>query len=280
MTEVETSSQVQVTEPEVNNSETVPRTVVDPETTIFIGNVARDCTEEDLKSVFGDEVEVEIPSTKSGRFFKQRYAFVKYPSKIDFDAIREKHDRTVVKERGIYIRRAQTQEERDAKRTARASQQQQKKGETAHRVARKSVPAPPQKPERTKAPLETMERSKDTLYVNNVPYHATKEQIAEFFSTQPELVVLPLRRMRDVKTKKFFFSKKMNRGIAFVTFENCTDIAAKVDEFKGKKFNDRELAVDVAALKPDRSNDKEQTEESPALADDKPVATDSEQVSA
>ncbi|SCU82054.1 LADA_0C02718g1_1 [Lachancea dasiensis] len=273
-----------------------PRTIVDPETTIFVGNVARDCDESDLSQVFEEEVEVEIPSVKSGRTFKQRYAFVKFPGKIDFDALKAKYDKTVVKERGIYIRRAQTEEERDLKRKARANRPKKlnkskdsstktavdsgtvaadstateaassagdgeddsaapagrpEKG-TSKNPVRSAIPAPPKRQDRPRAPLESMERSADTLYVNNVPYMATKEQVAEFFGTKPELVVLPLRRMRNVKTKQFFYSKRMNRGIAFVTFQNCSDIAQKVVEFQGKSFNDRELAVDVAALKPPR----------------------------
>ncbi|SCV04365.1 LANO_0G09758g1_1 [Lachancea nothofagi CBS 11611] len=271
----------------------LPRTIVDPETTIFVGNVARDCEEADLQSVFEEDVEVEIPSVKSGRLFKQRYAFVKFPSKIDFDAIKTKYDKTVVKERGIYIRRAQTEEERDEKRKARASRPKKtstqrssddavetidnsesgeidpvtgEPSQSSRKPARSAIPAPPKRQERPRAPLESMERSTDTLYVNNVPYMATKEQVAEFFNTKPELVVLPLRRMRNVKTKQFFYSKRMNRGIAFVTFEDCSDIAQKVTEFQGKAFNDRELAVDVAALKPPREEEPSQENEQPEAA--------------
>ncbi|SCU97101.1 LAFA_0G09758g1_1 [Lachancea sp. 'fantastica'] len=254
------------------------RTIVDPETTIFVGNVARECEESDLQAVFGDKVEVEIPSAKNGKSFKQRYAFVKFPSKIDFDAIKAQYDKTVVKDRGIYIRRAQTEEERDAKRQARINRPRKQQAPKNHekeataasktavdgenelsedgaaksdrKPARSAIPAPPKRQEKPRAPLESMERTTDTLYVNNVPYMATREQVAEFFGTDPDLVVMPLRRMRNVKTKQYFYSKKMNRGIAFVTFKNCSDIAQKVTEFQGKSFNDRELAVDVAALKP------------------------------
>ncbi|CUS22046.1 LAQU0S04e06942g1_1 [Lachancea quebecensis] len=272
-----------------------PRSKVDPETTIFIGNVARDCQEEDLKKVFEEDVEVEIPSVKSGRLFKQRYAFVKFPHKIDFDAIKAKYDKTVIKERGIYIRRAQTEEERDAKRKARAERPKKTAGATAaearanegesatdataaadgagKKPARSAVPAPPKRQERPRVPLETMERSTNTLYVNNVPYFATKEELAEFFGTTPELVVLPLRRMRNVKTKQFFYSKRMNRGIAFVTFENCADIAQKVQEFQGKSLNDRELAVDVAALKPPREDQKPEDAEQSAQASEPEQST-------
>ncbi|QLL30365.1 hypothetical protein HG536_0A01820 [Torulaspora globosa] len=236
-------------------------TVVDPETTIFVGNVARDCSEEDLKKVFEGEfgsVEVEIPSkTKDGRTFYNRYAFVKFPQKIDVEAIKQKYDKQVVKDKGIYIRKALTQEERDAERQERM---RNRRGNgrggragakfTNNRGA--AVPAPPRK---DKTPLEEMERSNDTLYVNNIPYSATKEELAEFFGTKPELVVLPMRRMKDTKTQRVFFSKKMNRGIAFITFENLTgtqDINKMVEEFQGKTLQERPIVVDVAALRAPR----------------------------
>lgn len=291
------ASEVTAATPEVE----APKAIVDPETTVFIGNISRDCTEEDLNDVFSGEfgsVEVEIPSTKSkkGKLFKQRYAFVKFPSKIDFEAIKAKYDKTVIKERGIYIRRALTEEERDANRKARAEKKKERLLQNAElkKVAKKvakdktgeetsveakaesentdatkdgngdkkftrskAVPAPPR---REKVPLESMQRSTDTLYVNNVPYFATKEELAEFFGTKPELVVLPLRRMKDVKTKRVFYSKSMNRGIAFVTFENLSEgISQKAEQYNGKTLKDRELTVDIAATKPERPHNEEES---------------------
>ncbi|AGO11195.1 AaceriACL071Cp [[Ashbya] aceris (nom. inval.)] len=225
---------------------------VDPDTTIFIGNLAGDCSEEDLKQVFGAHVEVEIPSNKTGKFYKQRYAFVKFPAKIDFEEVKEKYDKTVVRERSIYVRQALTKEQRDQ------HKQLQRGSRLAARGARRgkkfvrgqAVPAPPQ---REKVPLDQLERSSDTLYVNNIPYYATKEEIAEFFGTKPELIVLPMRRMRDTVSNRFFYSKSMNRGIAFVTFEDVAGdaIVQKMEQFQGKVLKDREITVDVAATKPE-----------------------------
>ncbi|AET41686.1 RNA-binding protein Ecym_8417 [Eremothecium cymbalariae DBVPG len=232
-----------------------PRPDVDPNTTIFIGNLTGDCSEDDLKQVFGLDVDVEIPSNKTGKFYKQRYAFVKFPVKIDFDAVKEKYDKTVVKDRAIYIRQALTREQRD-------QQKQQKRGGlnargTSSRRGKKfvrgqAVPAPPQ---REKVPLDQMQRSFDTLYVNNIPYYATKEEIAEFFGTKAELIVLPMRRMRDTVSNRYFYSKSMNRGIAFVAFEGMSEgddaITRKMEEFQSKTLKDREITVDVAATKPE-----------------------------
>lgn len=247
-------------------------TAVDPETTIFVGSLAQDCTEQDLQDVFSGElgpVEVEIPSTKSkgGRNFYNRYGFVKFPQKIDVDSIKEKYEKTIVKEKSISIRKVLTQEERDAEREERIRNRKNGRGGAAPRGGRPrtfgnrgaAVPAPPTK---DKTPLEEMERSSDTLYVNNIPYHATKEELGEFFGTNPELVVLPMRRMKDTKTKRVFFSKKMNRGIAFVTFENLSEggISEKVEEFQGKTFQERPITVDIAAVRPPLEREEETTE--------------------
>lgn len=247
-----------------NSIAAAPKTVVDPETTIFVGNVSVEATEPDLKELFveefGDLVEVEIPvpaKTGRGRVLDRKYAFVKFPSKIDVEAIKGKYDKSVVKEKGIFIRRALTEEERNEQRKSKRQQQQQRRKAKAGNFPkfRTAVSAPPIK---EKPPLEEMERSNDTLYVNNIPYSATREELAEFFGTKPELIVLPMRRMRNTKTDKLFYSKKMNRGIAFVTFENLQgDIKNKVDEFQSKTLQDRPIVVDVAALRQPNNREKE-----------------------
>lgn len=249
-----------------NNVAAVPRAPVDPETTIFVGNVASEVTEEDLKQVFkeeyGDQVEVEIPApakTNKGKVLPRRYAFVKFPTKIDVESVKSKYDKTVVKEKGIFIRKALTEEERDTQRKTKKQERRGTKKGTKFPKFRTAVSAPPNK---EKPPLEEMERSNDTLYVNNIPYSATKEQLAEFFGTTPELIVLPMRRMRNTKTNKVFYSKKMNRGIAFVTFENLqVDIKKKVEEFQAKTLQDRPIVVDVAALRQQNNKEGESNDE-------------------
>ncbi|GAV55686.1 hypothetical protein ZYGR_0AY00780 [Zygosaccharomyces rouxii] len=245
---------------------TTPKAPVDPETTIFVGNVASGVTEDDLKKVFQEEfseqVEVEIPApakTTKGKVLPRRYAFVKFPQKIDVEAIKSKYDKTVVQEKGIFIRKALTEEERDTQRKAKKQQRRNTKKGSKFPKFRTAVSAPPNK---EKPPLEEMERSNDTLYVNNIPYSATKEQLAEFFGTKPELIVLPMRRMRNTKTNKVFYSKKMNRGIAFVTFENLqVDIKNKVEEFQSKTLQDRPIVVDVAALRQQTNDEQKPTDE-------------------
>ncbi|CCE65360.1 hypothetical protein TPHA_0K02300 [Tetrapisispora phaffii CBS 4417] len=268
--------------------------VIDPDTTIFVGNLASSCTEEDLYSLFSSEaggVKVDIPPARQNenissngysRKFHNKFAFVTFPEKIDMDKILEKYDQQVIKDKAIFIRKGLSPEERDAAKGERMANRRGRggsrgsfrgsfrgdkgnfrggsynsrggsyRGSTSRgsfrggRGGSTSVP-----PRKEKTPLNEMERSTDTLYVNNIPYYANKHELAHFFGINEEDVVLPMRRMRDQRTKRVFFSKRMNRGIAFVTFTDPNvDIIKKSEEFQGKVFQDRAIVVDVAALKP------------------------------
>lgn len=213
---------------------------MDPETSIFVGNLSPDTTEADLKQVFGDSVQVEIPSSQTGKSYPRIFAFVKFSDKIDIDDLKSQYDKTVIKDKSIYVTKVLSQEEQQLRREKNRANQRGK-----------AIPAPPKKVREKQVPLEQMERSKNTLYVNNIPYHTTKDEIATFFGTTEDSVILPMRRMKDTKTRRVFFSKSSNRGIAFVSFPDGTDIEKKATEFHGKVFQERELTVDVAANKPE-----------------------------
>ena len=270
-----------------------PKDIIDPDTTIFVGNITKECTEDDLKNVFESEfgsVEIEIPApkTKNGRVFYNKYAFVKFPQKIDVDAIKEKYDKHVINDKGIYVRKALTQKEIEIERETRLSTRRANRdnfrgdarggargsvrgGRGGDRGGFQGLSVPePLQARQDKTPLAEMEKSTDTLYVNNIPYYATKEDIAAFFGVDIESISLPMRKMRDVRTNRVFFSKRSNRGIAFATFHDLSeDLSKKVEEFQGKSFQDREIVVDIAAVRPpldeeyniDHSGTVEQTNE-------------------
>ena len=235
---------------------------IDPEDTIFIGNVSYEVTENDLKEIFTEEfgeVEVDIPEKphREGHVPASRHAFVKFPKKIDFDAIKEKYDLKNIKEREIHIKKARTAEELHSLSQRRFRHRNNGgRGGFGHRGGfagrgRNGGRSGFQQ-RREKIPLDQMERSKDTLYVNNIPFDATREQLAEFFGVQVEAVVLPMRRMRNHNTGRTYTSNKYNRGIAFITFADIADdISKKVEEFNGKSIQDREIVVDVAVLRPE-----------------------------
>ncbi|CAI4063329.1 Sbp1p SKDI_08G0080 [Saccharomyces kudriavzevii IFO 1802] len=265
----------------INDSEQQPKvpthkTVIDPEDTIFIGNVAHECTEDDLKQLFveefGDEVSVEIPVKEhtDGHIPASKHALVKFPFKIEFEDIKDKYDTNVVKDREIHIKRARTpgQMQRGGFRgrgafRGRAGFRGGLRGGFRGRGnfrGRGGARGGFNGQKKEKIPLDQMERSKDTLYVNNVPFKATKEEVAEFFGTNADSVSLPMRKMRDQHTGKIFTSDSANRGMAFVTFnDENINIDRKADEFKGQVFGDRELTVDVAVVRPE--NDEEEAEQ-------------------
>lgn len=274
----------------INDSEQQPKvpthkTVIDPEDTIFIGNVAHECTEDDLKQLFveefGVEVSVEIPVKEhtDGHIPASKHALVKFPSKIDFDDVKSKYDTNVVKDREIHIKRARTpgQMQRGGFRGGRGAFRGRAGFRGGFRGAfrggargrgnfrgRGGARGGFNGQKREKIPLDQMERSKDTLYVNNVPFKATKEEVAEFFGANADSISLPMRKMRDQHTGRIFTSDSANRGMAFVTFEGDNiDIEAKAEEFKGKVFDDRELTVDVAVVRPENEEEEIEQESGP-----------------
>lgn len=253
---------------EINTeSPIVERPVIDPETTVFIGNVAHEATEEDLENVFKGEfgsVEVTIPEKEhiGDHIPVSKHAFVKFPQTIDFDAIKTKYDLTVIKEREIHIKRARTADELRGSSRGRFGRGRGGIRGRGGRGSRGSFRGRGRGgfARRPRIPLDEMERSTDTLYVNNVPFDATKDQLADFFGASVESIVLPMRRLRDEVTRKTIPSDKFNRGMAFVTFTNLSGkISDKVDEFNGKSLADRALIVDVAVVKPEE--DHENTDE-------------------
>ncbi|SMN20462.1 similar to Saccharomyces cerevisiae YHL034C SBP1 Putative RNA binding protein [Maudiozyma saulgeensis] len=248
----------------------VEKPALDPETTVFIGNVALDATVEDLEKLFKDDyesVEVDIPEKehKGAHVPLSKHAFVKFPVTIDFDDIKTKFDLAVINDRAIHIKRVRSPDElRGANRGrfGRGSFRGRGRGRGSFRGrGRGGFSRGP------KIPLSEMERSTDTIYINNVPFETTKTELAEFFGTNEDSVVLPMRRLRDEVTRRSVPSDKYNRGMAFIKFDNLSgSIADKAGEFDGKSLGDRTLVVDVAVVKPAL----------PEQAEDEETAVDSE----
>jgi len=243
----------------------VEKPALDPETTVFIGNVALDATLEDLEKLFKDDyksVEVDIPEKehRGSHVPLSKHAFVKFPVTIDFDDIKSKFDLAVINDRAIHIKRVRSPDElRGAGRG---------RGRGAFRGrGRGGFSRGP------KIPLSEMERSTDTIYINNVPFETTKVELAEFFGTNEDAVVLPMRRLRDEVTRRSVPSDKYNRGMAFIKFDNLNgSIADKAGEFDGKSLGDRTLVVDVAVVKPALPEETHNDEEAPADSEDKEAA--------
>ncbi|OEJ85596.1 Single-stranded nucleic acid-binding protein [Hanseniaspora osmophila] len=120
---------------------------------------------------------------------------------------------------------------------------------------------------------ESRAKSQDTLFVRNIPFRTTREELAEFFDTDVENIVMPLRKMKDLRTNKIVYNKYANRGMAFVKFPSLSSDAPPVEEgkkssieekignFNGVHFKDRPLIVDIAMEKPVYSKPEEKEEE-------------------
>lgn len=262
----------------------------DPLTTVFVGNVAHETTEEELEAVFRDAfpgVEVEIPVKEHQETINaegetkpapaSKHAFVKFPQEIDVDEIKEKFDKTELHEREIHIKRIRTSNGRFRGANRRGGAGFRGRGgfrggarggrggafrgsaRGGRGAFRGGARGGRNDNRRNKKPLSEMERSTDTLYVNNVPYDTTKAELAEFFGVSEDNLSLPMRRMRDETTREVFLSDKLNRGMAFVTFQESVDIASKASEYNGQPFRERNLVVDVAVVK--EENEPEQQEQ-------------------
>lgn len=296
MSESDLTNQTTIEETHSDNEQIADtKPAVDPETTIFIGNVAIDCTEYDIKKIFqgefGDDLIIDIPETPrqrpNGHIPQSKHALVKFQNKIDFEAIKEKYDLTELNEREIHIKKARTSEELHAIAERRYNNRGNFRGGNRggfrggnrgnfrggnfrggsrggfrgnFRGGNRGGSL-----RREKIPLDQMERSKDTLYVNNVPFSVTKDALAEFFHTDVEHIVLPMKKLRNYVSGKVYESDKLNRGIAFITFDGLADINEginkKVDEFNGKTLEDRIITVDIAVERPEQPEVNEETHE-------------------
>jgi len=75
------------------------------------------------------------------------------------------------------------------------------------------------------------------LYVGNLAWSTTKEELEEFFSkygTIEEAIIVS-----DNATGR-------SRGFGFVTFENDADADAAIEATNGQEFKERELTVNEA----------------------------------
>jgi len=83
------------------------------------------------------------------------------------------------------------------------------------------------------------------LYIGNLPFSATEEQLNEWFS---QIGVTPsgVNLIRDRFTGQ-------SRGFAFVEFATPEEAAKAVEQFHNQEFQGRTLTVNVARPRQDRS---------------------------
>ena len=82
------------------------------------------------------------------------------------------------------------------------------------------------------------------LYVGNLPYEITEEEISEAFSQYGTATSVKLITDRDTGRKK---------GFGFVEMESADEAQAVVAELNGKELFGRTLKIDIANDRPQRS---------------------------
>ena len=82
------------------------------------------------------------------------------------------------------------------------------------------------------------------LYVGNLPYSATEEQLTELFGQAGK--VDSVRVMRDMATGRA-------RGFAFVEMANESDAQAAIDRIHELEVSGRRIVVNEARPQPERS---------------------------
>ena len=78
---------------------------------------------------------------------------------------------------------------------------------------------------------------KTKLYVGNIPYNATSEELYEHFSTAGRISKV------DRLTER---QKGRNRGFAFIDMQSNNDAVSAVEQLGGKEFQGRNLRIVIA----------------------------------
>lgn len=84
---------------------------------------------------------------------------------------------------------------------------------------------------------DTPQEDRTKLFVGNLPYSTTQDELSELFSEFGEIVEVKL--ITDRMTGR-------SRGIAFVKFASDDQAAAAIEALHGKEMDGREIIVNVA----------------------------------
>ena len=81
------------------------------------------------------------------------------------------------------------------------------------------------------------------LYVGNMSYGTTQEQLRTMFSEAGTVVTVEVIKDRDTG---------MSKGFAFITMASQADAAKAISMFDGKEVDDRPLKVNTAKAREER----------------------------
>lgn len=78
-----------------------------------------------------------------------------------------------------------------------------------------------------------------TIYVGNLPWSTTKEELAEVFAAKTGVTITDSRIITDRETGR-------SRGFGFIEVETEEDMAKVIETMNGSDFNGREIIVNEA----------------------------------
>lgn len=220
----------------IENSNSKP----DLKSTVYIGNLPSKTHRNDLKLFLKDEPNVSSILLRSKKIYIEgrqqilKFAFVSFSERIYIEKLNIKYQKiNFLNDKPLSFENIHV-----AKRT---------------KTRRSKATIKPDK----KIPLSNVEKSNNTIFIRNVPYSISKEQLANFLNLDVELISMPMRKVKDLETGKIIRSQERNRGYAFATYNKLhasEKIDDKVLELNGKKLNNRKLFVAVSIAR-DKENE-------------------------
>ncbi|GMM32690.1 hypothetical protein DASC09_000150 [Saccharomycopsis crataegensis] len=290
MSDAQTSTTTTISASPVPNNEDIVL-----ETRLYLGNVDFNVTQEELIEQFKDfKIEkVDIPkrTVSGGRKFALGFAFINLDDADKLDQFIEKYNKTSFKDRIITVRRATAPvaKEDKPKRTAVKNKKNSKAANKKEDVKntseettttadekKKSEEKPSKKtskkPQQAKPriPLSEGTPSTTTVYITNIDFNLDTKKLSDYLknetSYKPTWVHVPTQKipsylLRSLKKKDVPIRYK-SRGFAFVRFNTEAEQLNFIEEFNGKKINDREITAKPAIDMPE-TEAKENEEETP-----------------
>ncbi|KAH3667098.1 hypothetical protein WICMUC_005445 [Wickerhamomyces mucosus] len=251
---------------------------------LYVGNIEYKTTKPEIEELFNEySIEsIDIPPRKSRSTGKpipkssKGYIFITFKDKSqNLDEIIEKFTDYEFKGRKIYLRYPQLSKEIEIETNNNSNDNNdseivETKVDKDQKISNKKKSGQFSKKNIEKIPFDQGEKSKDTLYIKNLPFNIKSSDLKEYFESEsesPQWISVPFVKLPGyIVTKLQAQGKSLerrNKGYAFVKFElkDNETIEDKVVKFNGKLFKDRELlasvAIDVRNVKSEQEQEQE-----------------------
>lgn len=92
------------------------------------------------------------------------------------------------------------------------------------------------------------------IYVGNLPYSATQEELSELFSS--------CGAIKEIAFIKDKFTGQC-KGFSFIEFEDASSAQNAIEQYNEKEFNGRKLRVNIAQERESGNNGNRRTQRAP-----------------